>query len=177
MKKSFLILFIVFLSVLLYGCTAQDASETADEPMAEEPQETIKEPVVAEETQEEIEEETEVEEEIIPKTQTTLSFSRKIKVADAVFPGIFSADGNFYVTYNKNNDVYVKKFDTDFKEIEEKKLTNVNKVNDIQVAHGNGFFYVVYSTPGKSGAPDKGLYLKKFDLDFNEVKSIAITEE
>ena len=177
MKKSFLILFIVFLSVLLYGCTAQDASETADEPIAEEPQETIKEPVVAEEIQGEIEEETEVEENIIPKTRTTLSFSRKIKVADGVFPGIFFADNNFYVTYNKNNNVYIKKFDDDFREIEEKKLTNVNKVNDLQVAYDDGFFYLVYSTAGKSGIPDKGLYLKKFDLNFNEVKSIAITEE
>src|SRR3989338_3315535 len=174
-KKRYLLGFLLLLVFTVFGCDAQEAPvEKVTEPVVQDvQQEAVQEPVPVQE----IEEETEVEEEIIPKTQTTLTFSRKIKVADAVFPGIFSADGNFYVTYNKNNDVYVKKFDTDFKEIEEKKLTNVNKVNDIQVAHGNGFFYVVYSTPGKSGAPDKGLYLKKFDLDFNEVKSIAITEE
>ena len=174
-KEIYLLGFLLLLAFIVFGCDAQEAPvEKVTEPVVQDvQQEAVQEPVPVQE----IEEETEVEEEIIPKTQTTLTFSRKIKVADAVFPGIFSADGNFYVTYNKNNDVYVKKFDTDFKEIEEKKLTNVNKVNDIQVAHGNGFFYVVYSTPGKSGAPDKGLYLKKFDLDFNEVKSIAITEE
>ena len=56
MKKRLLFLFLLILIILIYGCAAQDASETADEPIAEEPQETIKEPVVAEEIQGEIEE-------------------------------------------------------------------------------------------------------------------------
>ena len=178
-KKRYLLGFLLLLIFVIFGCAAQEAPiEKASGPVAEDaPQETIEEPVVAEEVPEQIEEKEETAGEIPPKKQTALAFSRKIKVADAVFPGIFFANDNFYVTYNKNNNAYIKKFDDNFKEIEEKKLTNVNKVNDIQVVYDNGFFYVVYSTPGKSGAPDKGMYLKKFDLDFNEVKSIAITEE
>src|SRR3989338_3360366 len=119
-KKRYLLGFLLLLIFVIFGCAAQEAPiEKASGPVAEDaPQETIEEPVVAEEMPEQIEEKEETTGEIPPKKQTTLTFSRKIKVADAVFPGIFSADGNFYVTYNQNNDVYVKKFDTDFKEIE-----------------------------------------------------------
>src|SRR3989338_859037 len=178
-KEKYLLMFLLLLVFIVFGCAAQETPiEKASGPVAEDaPQETIEEPVVAEEVPEQIEEKEETAGEIPPKKQTALAFSRKIKVADAVFPGIFFANDNFYVTYNKNNNAYIKKFDDNFKEIEEKKLTNVNKVNDIQVVYDNGFFYVVYSTAGKSGTPDKGLYLKKFDLNFNEIDGIAITEE
>ncbi len=171
---------LVFLVILAHGC-AQPSEIDEGAPVEKVTENVVGDaPLEAEERSQPIEELANlslVAEEIPQKKQTTLTFSRKINVADAIFPGIFFADDNFYVTYNKDGDVYIKKFDNVFNKITEKRLTAVRKVNDVQVAYGDGFFYVVYSTAGKSGTPDKGLYLKKFDLAFDEINEIAVTEE
>lgn len=91
-----------------------------------------------------------------------LNFLKKFEVGDGYFPGIVFDDSTFYIFFERHSDIYVKEYDEGFTLTgQEKKLMDASGPNFQVVFDGNYFFIV--------GAQ----FLRKFDLNCNEMKSIS----
>jgi len=102
-----------------------------------------------------------------------LQFARKIEVGNGIFSGIIFANDHFYVSFEIDQHVYVKEYDENFTAIgEQHQLTGDDvSVADHQMIFADNCFYLVHSIP-----PANALYLKKFDANWNEIKSVLIVE-
>jgi len=100
-------------------------------------------------------------------------FARKIEVGNGIFSGIIFANDHFYVSFEVDQHVYVKEYDENFTAIgEQHQLTGDDvSVADHQTIFADNCFYLVHSIP-----PANALYLKKFDSDWNEIKSVLVVE-
>lgn len=100
-------------------------------------------------------------------------FVRKIEVGGGIFSGIIFANNHFHVSFEVSQRVYVRGYDETFTATgEQRQLTSEGvSVADHQMIFADNHFYLVHSV----GAANC-LYLKKFDADWNEIKSVAVVE-
>lgn len=161
---SFFIVFFVILVIATYIVQIQSNefpelfNESEQTPSAEENQST-ESPETAE-TQPQSEPADE-----LPEISLELEFVRKIQANTAVYPGIIFADNHFFIHYEKFRKIHVQKFDSDFNPVGEEIKLSEDEGPDHQMVFGDGFFYLVNS-----------LYLRKFDLEFNEVEKVPYYE-
>ncbi len=100
-------------------------------------------------------------------------FVRKIEVGGGIFSGIIFANDHFYVSYESNQRVHMKEYNENFTATgEQHQLTGDDiSVADHQMIFANNHFYLVHSI-----GPANCLYLKKFDVNWNEIKSVTVVE-
>jgi hypothetical protein len=96
-------------------------------------------------------------------------FARKIEVGDGFFSGILFVDDRFYVSFESMERVYVKEYTREFAPTGRVYQLTGDGVADHQMVFADSYFYLVYSVPREGG-----LYLKKLDRHWNEVRAATI---
>ena len=108
------------------------------------------------------------------QSSLTLTKGSAVELASSSnFAGIVFDGSHIIVSYGKQNDLFVRSFDTDFQAVsEEMQITSVADVTDHKHIYVNNEHYIIYSTIG-----DDALYLFKLDSNLQPTGSVVTVTE
>ncbi len=95
-----------------------------------------------------------------------------VYVDEGISPNIISVEGNFFVIYVKNGDIYSKKFYNDLRSVGESvRLTKNGNIKDVEAVFDKEFYVDM------SYSDNEGSYKATYSIDWGETKKEKSSEK